>query len=423
MKITTLIFREIRHRRLNFCMQIGSISMAVATLICAMTLLRVDDVETTTLLEERESDVKTAGAELEDAMRKITKGLGFNAVILPADQDVHEMQVEGTFSKSMPYEFAKRLANSDIVTINHLLPTVSKKMIWPETDLNIVLYGTSGEVPLLHRDPKKPLLDSVPVGSMVIGYHIAQKLDLQIGKKTTLLGREFEVIKTHGERGTIDDSTVWINLAEAQELLDMKNLVHAIQALECHCAGDRISQIREEITAILPGTQVIELGDRALARAEARNTAHETAVAAFESEKLSRSQLKDQRESFSTWLVSLMLGGVGIWVGLLAIGNVRQRRQEIAILRAIGLRSSQVMIVFLGKAFLAGVVGSVSGLLLGLGLGVAFNGSSDVSVFATVDATLLVTALVLAPVLALLGSWFPALSAASQDPAVVLQEE
>jgi hypothetical protein len=403
MKIWGMIWREIAFRKFNFVLALLSVSVAVACLIGTLTLLRTDKAE-----------VAKAGAGLEDAVRKITKGLGFNVIILPEDQDLNEMHLEGSLNKQMPEEYAHRLAESKIVTINHLLPTIMKKLTWPETGLPIVLYGTRGEIPIQHRDPKKPLLDTVPKGTMIIGHHVSQKLGLKEGDETTLLGHKFSLGKVHGERGNIDDATVWINLTEAQELLGMQNLIHAIQALECHCAGDRISQIRVEIAGILPGTQVLERGPPALARAEARDQARQSAEDASK-----------RRERFAAVLAPLIWVGAAVWIGFLMLGNVRERRAEIGILRAIGFRSSQILLLFLGKAFLFGILGTllgfVVGALAGASLGERTAGweslkNPEVPIH-------FVLALGLAVALSVFASWIPALSAARQDPALVLQEE
>ena len=224
--------------------------------------MRSDEATTRVILAKREAAVAEAGAKLEDSMRKITKGLGFNVVIVPQDQDLAEMHLKGTLSKTMQESYVDRLANSKIVTVNHLLPTVVKQIEWKEMNISVLLYGTRGEVPIAHRDLKKPLLDAVPAGSMIVGHAIQQKLKLKQGARVKLMDREFEIIKIHDERGSIDDTTIWINLKQAQEMLGMENLIHAIQALECHCAGDRIAMIREEIGKILPGVQVIERGSQ-----------------------------------------------------------------------------------------------------------------------------------------------------------------
>lgn len=448
MNVWHLVLREISHRKLNFALGLLSIAVAVGCLVGALTLLRADEVRTAEILEtqrsqseqqiaQRKADVEQAGAELQDAMRKITKGLGFNILILPEQQDLSELHVEGTLSSTMPEEYVDRLANSRIVTVNHLLPMVMQKIRWDEQDRTVILVGTRGEVPFLHRDPKKPLLDQVPKGSIVLGYQVHQQLELSTGDEVTLLGKQFTVSDTYEERGTSDDGTVWINLAEAQHLLGKQNLVHAILALECNCAAqDRIGQIREEIAGVLPGTQIIERGPPALARAEARNKAQQSAVTALEQEQAAaentmqrleaeQAAIRGQHEGFAAVLVPLVLVGCAVWIGFLTFGNVRQRNGEIAILRAVGLRSSQIFSIFLGKSLLAGLAGAVLGYAAGFAIGTAWGGlPSEPSPYRELfTPELLLLALIAAPLLAAVASWIPAMLAARQDPALVLQEE
>ncbi len=425
MSLWKLIVREMVHRKLNFLFSLLSVVIAVACLAGAWTLLQADERDTARLLAAKQREVEAAGAELQEAMRKITLGLGFNLLIVPQDQDLNELHLEGGLSSAMPEEYVNRLAHSKIVTVNHLLPSVVRRLTWPEQNIPIILQGTRGEVPILHADPKKPLLDAVPPGRIVLGYQIQQRLKLQPGEKVTLLGREFTVLKAHDERGTADDSTVWIHLAEAQELLGMKNLIHAILALECHCAGERLPAIRQEVMGILPGTQVIERGPPALARAEARSRAQENAVAALQLEVASRLQLRRQHERFAAVLVPVVFTGCLLWIGFLAFGNVRDRRAEIGILRAIGYRAGQIMTIFLGKAAILGLLGALLGYLLGAWGGAFWSAGAEDAPAAGwpgPDLGLMAVAAGAALLLAVFGSWIPALWAARQDPANVLQE-
>lgn len=424
MKVWRLVIREIAHRKLSFLLGLLSVSAAVGCLVGAMTLLHGNEIRTGQLLEEKQQEVQALGAQLEDSMRKITKGLGFNILVLPQNQDLNELHVEGTLSEAMSETLVDKLANSRIVTINHLLPIVTKKMRWEEYDRTIILTGTRGEVPQAHRDPKKPLLDHVPTGTMVVGYQLQQQAGMNKGDEVELLGKKFKITETYPERGTADDSTVWVNLAEAQEMLGMQNLVNAILALECNCATkDRLAEIRADIAEILPGTQVIERGPPALARAEARNKAKAAAQASLEQETVGRANLEAQHEKFAAVLVPLVVIGSGMWIGFLALGNVRQRSSEIGILRAIGLKSTEILQIFLGKAVLMGLGGAVVGYLVGFGIGVAWSelpADTEAAKQLFVPSMVLL-ALVVAPLLSGLASWLPAMLAARQDPAVILQ--
>jgi len=424
MNLWRLIIREIRHRALNFALGILAVAVAIACQVAALALLKIDRAATRNILARKEAEVAEAGAKLEDSMRKIMKGLGFNVIVIPEDQDLAEMHISGSISKTMPESYVDRLANSKIVTVNHLLPTVVQRVDWPEKETSVLLYGTRGEVPIAHRDPKKPLLDAVPRDSMIIGFALGKKFGLKAGDSTQLRGIDFKILKVHEERGSIDDSTAWINLKQAQEMLGMENLIHAIQALECHCAGDRIAAIREEISQILPGVQAIERGSQALARAEARTKAADQAKSSLEREKQARAELRAQRGKLATALVPAVMIACMIFIGLLAFTNARQRAAEIAMLRAIGLRAGQILSVFLGKALLLGLIGGLAGYAAGILI--AAN-SADAQFLAEVLQTergkWLLLSFGLAPTLAIVGAWIPATMASGQDPAVVLQKE
>ncbi|QDT33068.1 ABC transporter permease [Thalassoglobus polymorphus] len=448
MTVWRLAIREIQHRKLSFVMGVISVTIAVGCLVGAQTLLRADQYLTRTMLlekqakiesavAEKEEAVQKAGAELEDAMRKHMKGLGFNVLILPKEQSRSDMLLNG-MTATMPESYVEKLASSKIVTVNHLLPSVSQRIQWPERDREIILIGTRGEVPILHRGLKKPLLEEVAEGKIVLGYEIHQELGLKVGDKITLKENEFVVSALHPERGSTDDVTVWVNLAQAQEMLGMQNLINAILALECDCAGDRISAIREEIAGILPGTQVVEKYSQALARAEARAKAKESAetalkqeqesgAAILEREKNSRNQIEQQHAGFAAVMVPLVLVGSVVLIFLLMLMNARQRTEEVGILRAIGFRSKQILLVFLSKAMLIGLIGGAVGLGLGLWFGGELGGVSMSSpawreIF---ENNSLITIVISAPILAIfltgLASWIPALMAARQDPATVLQ--
>ena len=107
--------------------------------------------------------------------------------------------------------------------------------------------------------PAQPLVEPVPLGTIVLGFGLHRSLRLKIGDKVKLLDREFTVHECYEERGSKDDFTAWIHLREAQELLDKEGLINAILPLECLSArkGDLLGSIRKEIEQILPGTQVI----------------------------------------------------------------------------------------------------------------------------------------------------------------------
>jgi len=425
MTLGRLVVKEILHRKLNSAMALVSVTAAVASLVGALTVLRAHDLRTNEIIARKEAEVQEMMRKMEDDYRKIMKKLGFNLLIIPREQKLDDFYAEQYASKYMPEEYVDRLVESRIMSIRHLLPSLQQKLKWPERERTIILMGVRGEVPLPYRTPREPMVQPVPPGTMVVGYELHRSLGLSVGDRVKLLGREFTVSRLHPERGNKDDITVWINLAEAQELLGKKGKINAILALECFCFGSRLAEIRQEITRILPDTQVIELATEVLVRAEARERAARTAREALEAEKKNRAEHRAEIEAFASVLVPLVVVVCALWIGLLAFGNVRQRRPEIGILHAIGVCSRDILLIFLARAMLMGFVGAIVGYFVGLVAGGVWGklpagGAWRAAFF---DLRLFLAVLVLAPLLAAFASWIPAMMAAQQDPAVVLREE
>jgi putative ABC transport system permease protein len=342
MTVWRLIFQEIVHRRLNFSLGLLSVATAVGCLVGALTLLRGHDLRTEAIMAQKEAETAERMQKLEDDYRRITKDMGFNVLILPGEQSLEKFFADGYATEYMPEDYANRLADSKVMTINHLLPSLHQEVEWPEHEQTlatpIVVIRTRGQVPLMHRDAKKPIQEAVPPGTMVVGYRLARSLGLSEGEPATFMGREFTVGKVHPERGDKDDITIWIDLAEAQELLDKEGRINAILALECECEGDRLAQIRAEITGVLPNTQVIEFATKAIARAETRQRAEQAALESLAAERENREAMKRQQESFAAMLVPVVIAGCVVWLGFLSFMNVRARSPEIGNLRAICLR-------------------------------------------------------------------------------------
>ncbi|HOW65899.1 MAG TPA: FtsX-like permease family protein [Candidatus Paceibacterota bacterium] len=425
MNLIHLVLREICHRKLNFSLGAVSVSLAVACLVAELAILQKHDARTEQIVSAKEAATREQMAKLEDDYRKVMLKMGFNVLILPKDQNLGDLYADDFGSKFMPEEYAARLAKSRVATINHVLPSLQQKVKWPEFERTVLLMGVRGEV-YIQSAQQKPLLDAVTPGTMILGHELARTLNLKAGEKTKFMGREFAVAKVNSERGNKDDITVWISLSEAQELLGKPGLINGILALDCTCDTlNRLGRIRPEIASILPDTQVIEYASQALTRAEARQRAAIEAQASIRREKEGRDKLRAEREALAAVLVPVVILGSSVWIGLLALANVRERRGEIGILRAIGLRTPQLLFIVLAKAGIIGFCGAGAGYVAGRTIGALWHETPDSSPLGIpfMDLRLFALILAAASLVALLASWLPAVHAAQQDPAVALREE
>ena len=426
MNLALLVLREIIHRRLNFFLGLLSVACATACLMTAVFLLNLYDRRTEDLIATKQADLVQQTKAMEAEFRDITTRMGFNILVLPKDQNLGDFYAENYADKTMPEAYAKKLADEpNIVTVRHLLPMLQAKMTWPEQKRKILLIGVKGEMPWAHRDNKKPILRPVEPGTVAVGHELHQSLALKAGDTLTLMGTAFEVADLHPEQGTIGDITLWIDLGQAQQLLEKPGQISLIQALECACAWADLPRVRKEIQGFLPDTQVIELRSKALGRAEARQEATRMTEVLLDSEKKAQLALKKEREKLSAILVPLVLVACALLIVILAYLNVRERRTEIGILRALGLHTAQIFQVFLGKALLLGLLGAGVGILGAMVLAaVCLRGTVEsYSLPDTLPPALIVTVALVTPLVTALSSWLPALMAAQQDPALVLREE
>lgn len=410
MKLSYLIYREMFHRRLNFNLMLISVVLAVACGVSTVTLMRAQ-----AFFNQRQ--VQT----LDDEIRKITKNLGFNVLILPKNENLSNFYADDFGVQTMPEAHVERLAASrDVFTIRHLRPALIRKIEWPEKNRQVILMGVRGVVPFAHRNPKKPLAAPVPAGKIDVGHLLGQELGLESGQSLVFRGETFEVNTVHPAQGSKDDITVWIDLAKVQQMLELPDQINMIQALECNCSSiDRLAEIEAEVSEVLGDrVQVVELATKAIARAKAR-----TRVRAEGESRLRRWQ------RIATAIIPLTIVAAGLMVGLLSLANVRQRRQEIGILRALGMRGGQVLRVLLAKPAVIGILGAIIGYLLGFGLAVAleFMWRDEAAQTASIQSLFLLPALLvvflLTPVLTVMAGWLPAVHAAGQDPAAILHEE
>jgi len=267
----------------------------------------------------------------------------------------------------------------------------------------------------------------VPEDGIVLGSALATTENLKISDKATILGQDLKVVNVYPRYGDKRDITAWIHLDLMQRLFKKEGLINAIWALECSCAMADVGKVREEIGKILPDVEIEEQGEKALARAEARKKAEEAAKASLTTEKEDRERLLALGGRFRFLLVPLIVASAGIWLGLLASGNVRDRRQEIGLFRALGVGSLPIFRLLVSRAVVIGLAGAAAGYAAGVFLGAAaFSASSEAAGGSNArlfEPGLFVSVLILAPVLSALASWLPALAATRQDPAVVLREE
>ncbi len=464
-----ILVAEIAFRKLNFVLSLSAVTVAVALFVAGPMLVDAYQKETEKLVAQwqtkideseagveeiregmREVEKKTEAqlAELNDTTRKVTKGLGFNLMIVHRDTNMADFWASDYAAKDMPEEYVDRLAGDfNLTLVTHIVATLQEKIEWENR--KVLLVGYAPEATQSHMRKKAPMGYVVEPGSVFLGHElgVGRKVGdvVKIPVRGSDTSKEFKIARILPEQGSKDDISMVVHLSDAQALLNKPGRVNQIMALNCHCAEADRSKIRTQLQEALPEARVTEFQTKLLARAEQR-----TAVAAssalvlgdmeknleirekiLEERKVHSAEMAETRGQLEGLLITLanvitplVLLAATIWVGLLALTNVRERRTEIGVLRALGKGSGTIVALFLGKAVLLGLLGGLIGFGLGTVVGQVL-GESALRVQADFIAPRLdffLFTIIGAPLLAAVASYLPTLSAVVQDPAVVLRE-
>jgi putative ABC transport system permease protein len=424
MTITRLVIKEILHSKFNFGLGLLSVAVAVACLVGSLTLMNIHVIRTRMILENKKIETQEKMQTMEEDIKKAMRKLGFNIVILPKDQNLSDWYADDYGEKYMPERYVAHLAQSKILTIDQLTPRIHRKVNWPETKWAVILVGLSDGKGCLAEHFHDLAFNPIPRGRMVLGHEVHQGLGLKVGDEIQFMGKEFIINKCRKEMGTEDDMTVWVNLQEAQELLDKEGWINEILALECRSAWANLPKVRAEITRILPDTQVVEKSSNVLAKIHTYIKVEEEGKAALEREQENISRMRATWTRFASILGPLVMVISVVWIALLTAGNVRRRQMEIGILRTLGCRSWQILYVFLSRAMLMGLFGGLLGFLAGSFFANNYQESmSQTQTGWIFSLGLFALAVLGATVIAVTASWIPAMHAARLDPAVILREE
>jgi len=386
MTILGLIFKEIRHRKINF--MLGSLAAVTAVALFVAFV--------------------TTGSAYRRETRRIMRDMGQNLRIIPKETSIDEFWSVGFSEHTMPEEYVNRFASLKGFSYTHLTATLQKKVLW--RGMNVILTGILPEVLPLDKRNQKPMTFSVEPDTVYLGFEPARSSGIKKGDKIDILGKTFTVVECLSLTGSSDDIRIYGHLHDIQNILNLEGRINEIKALECLCiieSGkvpiDPLVLAETQLEKILPEAKVILLQGIAEIRQKQRAA----------------------MEGYLAFLMTVIVVVCGAWIGALAMTNVRDRQQEIGIMRALGYGSGKITLLFLGKSVIIGLLGAVLGYLIGTTLALNF-GPDIFKVTAKAirpEYILLAYSFVAAPAFACVSSFIPAAYAVSRDPAVTLREE
>jgi len=421
MAMFKLLVAEILYRKLNFVLSLLAVTVAATLFVAGPLLVDGYSHQTQAMVAALEEQTNRELDRLEKETRRLMRDMGFNLMIVHKETNMSDFWAADFASKDMPEEYVYRLASDRRLTlVTHLVATLQQRITWENR--KVLLVGYLPEATQSHMRRKKPMGYNIQRGTVFLGYELG--VGRKVGETVTVEGKQFKIARILPEKGSKEDITIAMHLRDAQEILNKPGRVNQILALGCHCAGADLPNIRKQLAQVLPDTRITEFRSIALARAEQRNLVERQQKAILAEMRRSREGVQQTLETLAGVVTPLVVLAAAVWVGLLALANVRERRTEIGLLRALGKGSLTIGWLFLGKACLIGLAGGAAGFALGSWLA-AVLGSQALDVashYFDLRYDMLVCCLAGAPLLSVLASYLPTLAALTQDPAVVLRD-
>ncbi len=377
-----LIQKEIFHRKINFLLSVLAIVIGVALFVAFYTMSEASNRETI----------------------RLTRDMGFNLRIVPKETNMDKFWHLGYSEHTMPQENVVKFMSFKEFSFAHLTATLHHKLLWRGMD--IVLTGISDELEPSGRE-KTPMIHIIKPGDLILGFEVANKLDLNQGDRVDLIGKEFIVSKTLSESGSMDDIRMYARLEEIQAILGMEGRVNEIRALNCLCLTtgneDPLIILREQLEQVLPQSRIIMDKNIAMAR---------------ERQRL-------MFEKYFAFIIPFVVVTCAIWIAAMILINVRDRKQEIGILRALGYGGGYIATLFLGKAVLFGLLGAILGFFIGSALSLIYGPDIFLVTASSVKPiySLLGWSILAATVFSVTSALLPTMIAITQDPAQTLRGE
>ncbi|MEX0321578.1 MAG: ABC transporter permease [Puniceicoccaceae bacterium] len=420
MKLSRLLIAELKYRPVPSMLACLAVWIAAACVSASLIILADFDLQTDSEIHALQERAQARMASLENEARIFAKSLGFNIFVYNSKQDLGKFYTNDTSDHFLTMQQANKLAESDFEFLNHLLPILREKYFWKEQSMPVIIGGIQGEIYIKQQWQEPMEVELIP-GEVHLGHSIASELNIQQGDSVEIEGSSFTVTNVRQRLGTKDDITLFMNLGDAQQLLDRPEQISGILALSCNCEAGEIEPIRKGVKEIIPGTDVVEFTIRAQARAQARKVIAETASQELDDIMTSRSQIRATLSSLSLLLSGIMTIVCVFLLVFLYGGNVRERKSEVAILSALGVERASIHSLFLAKALILAFTGSICGCVMGLAIALALSnqaGSMPLGSLLIPSTGIILTACFLS----LLAYWWPIRLAASRDPGLVLNE-
>jgi ABC-type lipoprotein release transport system permease subunit len=179
-----------------------------------------------------------------------------------------------------------------------------------------------------------------------------------------------------------------------------------------------VDLVQQELMKIIPEIKIITFTVKAQARLQARSAIGKGTQKELDDIKNSRAKLRNQLAWFAKILLLAITVGTILLLFVMTFNNARERVAEVALLRTLGVSSNNIILLFVCKAIATGLIGGIVGSAIGVVVAKLTVGRT-----AMVMPNFIGIVIIMAIGISVAAALIPALWAAAQQPAGILNRE
>jgi putative ABC transport system permease protein len=275
-------------------------------------------------------------------------------------------------------------------------------------------------------------LEAGDSGVVLLSENNSAFFDAGVGDTLTILDQTFTVVGIHGSSGVSDQTTLYMNLSDAQAVTNNTGYITSLRVFAQ--SSDVVTQVANDISS-LHSELTVTTGQERLNELTTLQSGYDTALQNAQ-DSIGQTQATAVEE------IIVVVAATSLIVLFVMLYTVRERTKEIGTLKAIGFSNFTVMGQFMLEGVLlsliAGAVGvgiavvaapTLSSLLLpsinlfGNAGGAVLRTGGLTTAAASVNVELVLLAFGAALLLGALGSLYPAWRAAKIRPAEAMKYE
>lgn len=394
-------FNALRRRRLRSWLTISGVIVGIAAIVLLVGLvegLRAD------ILQELES-------------------FGPNTIIIIPVSVEEQPAVAAATPGFMPTSGKLYLSDYDRVRrvsgIDEITPVIMGRTYveYRDKTVSISIFGvepgsyvkTAGSIEI----EKGRFLTDTDRKVAVVGSDIAAdtfEREVELGSNIYIGGERYKVVgirKKTGESFSNVDSAIFIPFEESEHMFEdilAENEINAIRVIVRE--GENVSEVADEITSIMLSSHRVSEDDKDFG---------------VITPEFINQQVEDIASTLSLFLgavagISLIVGGVGITNTMFM--SVLERRKEIGVLKSVGSKNEDILLLFLIESSFIGISGGLLGMAISYFL-VFILRSFGVS--AIISPTLMAIAIIFSATVGIVSGIAPAYKAARLDPVEALR--